>query len=64
VWIVWRLTPWGVAAFLIALGAGKLADQIGERALVATGLLLQAGGFAWIALIAAPCCPTRPCSHR
>jgi MFS family permease len=40
------LTPWGVAAFLIAPGAGKLADRIGERPLVASGLLLQAGGFA------------------
>jgi predicted MFS family arabinose efflux permease len=41
-----RLLPWGVAPLLIAPRAGKLADRIGERPLVA--------GFAWIAVIAAP----------
>jgi len=49
-----RLLPWGVAPFLIAPRAGKLADRIGERPLVVAGLLLQAGGFAWIAFLAAP----------
>jgi predicted MFS family arabinose efflux permease len=49
-----RLLPWGVAPFLIAPRAGKLADRIGERTLVVCGLLLQAAGFAWIAVIAAP----------
>jgi len=49
-----RLLPWGVAPFLIAPRAGKLADRIGERPLVVSGLLLQAAGFAWIAAIAAP----------
>jgi MFS family permease len=49
-----RLLPWGVAPFLIAPRAGKLADRIGERPLVVSGLLLQAAGFAWIAVIAAP----------
>jgi len=49
-----RLLPWGVAPFLIAPRAGKLADRIGERPLVASGLLLQAAGFAWIAVIAGP----------
>ncbi len=49
-----RLLPWGVAPFLIAPRAGKLADRIGERWLVVGGLLLQAAGFAWIAVIAAP----------
>jgi len=48
-----RLLPWGVAPFLIAPRAGKLADRIGERPLVVAGLL-QAAGFAWIAVIAAP----------
>ena len=45
-----RLLPWGVAPFLIAPRAGKLADRIGERPLVVSGLLLQAAGFAWIAV--------------
>jgi predicted MFS family arabinose efflux permease len=49
-----RLLPWGVAPLLIAPRAGKLADRIGERPLVVSGLLLQAAGFAWIAVIAAP----------
>jgi EmrB/QacA subfamily drug resistance transporter len=49
-----RLLPWGVAPFLIAPRAGKLADQVGERPLIVSGLLLQAAGLAWIAAIAAP----------
>jgi len=49
-----RLLPWGVAPLLIAPRAGKLADRIGERPLVVSGLLLVAAGFAWIAVIAAP----------
>ena len=49
-----RLLPWGVAPLLIAPRAGKLADRIGERPLVVSGLLLLAGGFGWIAAIAAP----------
>jgi EmrB/QacA subfamily drug resistance transporter len=49
-----RLLPWGVAPFLIAPRAGRLSDRIGERPLVVSGLLLQAAGFAWIAVIAAP----------
>jgi len=46
-----RLLPWGIAPFLIAPRAGALADRIGERTLVLTGVLLQAGGMAWIAAV-------------
>ena len=49
-----RLLPWGVAPFLIAPSAGKLADRIGERPLIVSSLLLQAAGLAWIAAVAAP----------
>jgi EmrB/QacA subfamily drug resistance transporter len=49
-----RLLPWGLAPFLIAPRAGKLADQVGERPLIVSGLLLQGAGLAWIAGIAAP----------
>ena len=49
-----RLLPWGAAPFLIAPWSGRLADRIGERPLVVSGLLLQAAGFAWIAAVASP----------
>jgi EmrB/QacA subfamily drug resistance transporter len=49
-----RLLPWGVAPFLIAPRAGRLADRIGERPLVVSGLLLQAAALAWLANVAAP----------
>jgi MFS family permease len=49
-----RLLPWGIVPFLIAPRAGALADRIGARPLVVTGLLAQAAGMAWIAAIATP----------
>ena len=49
-----RLLPWGIAPLLVGPRAGALADRIGERALVVTGSLLQAGGAAWIAAAAGP----------
>ena len=49
-----RLLPWTTTLFLVAPIAGALVNRVGERALVVLGLLLQAVGMAWIALIAAP----------
>jgi MFS family permease len=49
-----RLLPWGITPFLIAPRAGALADRIGERPLIVSGLLLQTAGMAWIAAIAGP----------
>jgi EmrB/QacA subfamily drug resistance transporter len=49
-----RLLPWGITPFLIAPKAGVLADRIGERPLIVTGLLLQTAGMGWIAVIARP----------
>ena len=49
-----RLMPWTITFILVAPGAGALADRIGERPLILTGLLLQAVGLIWIATIAAP----------
>jgi EmrB/QacA subfamily drug resistance transporter len=49
-----RLLPWGIVPFLIAPRAGALADRVGERSLVVSGLMLQAVGMAWIAAVAAP----------
>jgi len=49
-----RLLPWTATLFVFAPIGGALVNRVGERSLVAGGLLLQAIGFAWIALIAAP----------
>jgi EmrB/QacA subfamily drug resistance transporter len=47
-----RLAPWTVTLSLVAPVAGAWAGRIGERPLIAGGLAMQAGGFAWIALLA------------
>jgi EmrB/QacA subfamily drug resistance transporter len=47
-----RLIPWTGTVFIVAPIAGVLADRIGNRPLMVTGLLMQAAGFAWVALIA------------
>jgi EmrB/QacA subfamily drug resistance transporter len=52
-----RLLPWTGALVLVAPRAGKLADRLGDRPPVVTGLFLQAAGLAWIAMIARPALP-------
>ncbi|HWG64248.1 MAG TPA: DHA2 family efflux MFS transporter permease subunit [Streptosporangiaceae bacterium] len=47
-----RLLPWTATPVLIAPLAGALADRIGSRPLMVTGLVLQALGLAWVAVIA------------
>jgi EmrB/QacA subfamily drug resistance transporter len=49
-----RLVPWTITLSLVAPVAGAQVNRLGERPLIVTGLLLQAAGFAWIALIARP----------
>jgi MFS family permease len=49
-----RLMPWTGTFLLVGPIAGALADRIGERPLMVTGLLIQAAGTGWIALIAGP----------
>jgi EmrB/QacA subfamily drug resistance transporter len=49
-----RLLPWTATLFVVAPIAGALVNRLGERPLIAGGLLLQAVGMAWVALIAAP----------
>jgi EmrB/QacA subfamily drug resistance transporter len=49
-----RLMPWTGTFLLVGPAAGALADRIGERPLMVGGLLIQAAGTIWIALIAAP----------
>jgi MFS family permease len=48
------LMPWTGTFPLVGPIAGALADRIGERPLMVTGLLIQAAGTIWIALIASP----------
>jgi EmrB/QacA subfamily drug resistance transporter len=45
-----RFLPWTATPLLVAPIAGRLADRIGARPLMGTGLALQACGLAWIAL--------------
>jgi EmrB/QacA subfamily drug resistance transporter len=49
-----RLLPWTATFMTIAPAAGALADKIGERPLMVAGLVLQAVGMGWLALIAEP----------
>lgn len=47
-----RLVPWTATFITFAPIAGTLSDRIGERPLMVTGLVVQAAGMAWLALIA------------
>src|SRR5262249_38326954 len=49
-----RLLPWTATLFVVAPIAGALVNRIGERSLIVFGLVLQAVGMAWIAMVAAP----------
>jgi EmrB/QacA subfamily drug resistance transporter len=49
-----RLAPWTATLFVVAPVAGKQVNKFGERPLVVAGLLMQAAGYGWIALVAAP----------
>jgi EmrB/QacA subfamily drug resistance transporter len=46
------LLPWTLAPGIVSPIAGSLADRYGNRAFMGVGLLLQAAGFAWIAVVA------------
>ncbi|HEY3192443.1 MAG TPA: MFS transporter [Solirubrobacterales bacterium] len=47
-----RLIPWTATFLVVGPIAGALTDRIGERPLMVSGLLIQAGASVWIALIA------------
>jgi EmrB/QacA subfamily drug resistance transporter len=49
-----RLLPWTATLFVFAPIGGALINRVGERPFVVGGLVLQAVGMAWIALVAAP----------
>lgn len=52
-----RLMVWTSTFILVAPGVGALVDRVGERPLMVSGLLIQAGGSAWVASIARPGLP-------
>ena len=45
-----RFLPWTATPLLIAPPAGRLADRIGARPLMATGMAMQAIGIGWAAI--------------
>ena len=45
-----RFLPWTLTPLLVAPAAGAVADKIGSRPLIVSGLALQGAGLAWIAL--------------
>lgn len=49
-----RLLPWTATFMTVAPVAGALADRIGERPLMVSGLTLQAAGLGWLAVIVEP----------
>jgi EmrB/QacA subfamily drug resistance transporter len=49
-----RLLPWTATLLVTAPIAGAVVSKIGERPLVAIGLLMQAIGLGWIAMIMTP----------
>lgn len=48
------LLPWTGVTMLVPPAAGVLADRIGNRPLMVSGLLLQGVGFSWIGVEATP----------
>jgi MFS family permease len=49
-----RLLPWTSTLFVTAPIAGSVVSRFGSRPLVVTGVLMQAIGLGWIALVASP----------
>jgi EmrB/QacA subfamily drug resistance transporter len=49
-----RTLPWTAMPMVVAPIAGPLSDRWGGRPLIITGLVLQAAGLAWLALVTAP----------
>jgi EmrB/QacA subfamily drug resistance transporter len=49
-----RLLPWTATPMLVAPIAGGLADRYGNRPFMVLGMVMQAVGLGWVALIASP----------
>ncbi|MGH9078854.1 MAG: DHA2 family efflux MFS transporter permease subunit, partial [Acidimicrobiales bacterium] len=52
-----RVLPWTAMAMLLAPVVGNLAERWGGKPLVVSGLVLQAIGLTWLALLIAPTTP-------
>src|SRR5580692_11387282 len=52
-----RVLPWTAMPMLLAPLVGYLAERWGGKPLVVTGLLLQATGLTWLALVTTPTVP-------
>jgi EmrB/QacA subfamily drug resistance transporter len=52
-----RTLPWTVMPVLVVPVAALLAERVGVRPLMVAGTALQAGGLAWIALVASAAVP-------
>ena len=52
-----RVLPWTAMAMVLAPLVGNLAERIGGKPLVVMGLLLQATGLTWLALLITPTTP-------
>src|SRR5262249_40147932 len=49
-----RLLPWTATPLVFAPIAGGLADRFGNRPFMTLGMIMQAVGLGWVALIASP----------
>jgi EmrB/QacA subfamily drug resistance transporter len=52
-----RVLPWTAVTMVLAPAVGQLAERWGGKRLVATGLVLQAAGLAWLASLLTPTTP-------
>src|SRR5699024_130050 len=52
-----RTLPWTAAPMIVAPIAGLLAPRLGLRALLVTGMALQAGSLVWLGVLAGPVAP-------
>lgn len=49
-----RILVWMAMPMLVAPLAGALADKVGNKPFMLTGMLMQGGGAAWLAAVASP----------